>query len=106
MDKLASIINDLEQECKRKIEDYLELEDEITALQHAIQVLKGNSPPSDAPLPQAVYTAVAAAVPVPPGPRCSACGSQMFHSTRELKSGKVVNLLVCNDSGCNNETIA
>lgn len=44
----------------------------------------------------------------PPAPRihCNACGGSMEHGYRELSNGRTVNLLVCKDSGCNNEQLA
>lgn len=103
MEYLVNIINDLERECKRKVEEYLELEEEVTALRHAIEVLKGNTPHTDVKQPDALYVSVAAQVPKPTGPTCNACGSPMFPGQRTLGNGKVVNMLICNDSGCNNE---
>lgn len=106
MEYLANIIKDLERECGRKVEEYLELEEEITALRHAIEVLKGNTPPTDVRQPEALYVATAAQVPVHVGPTCNACGSPMYPGTRTLGNGKLVNLLICNDSGCNNEQLS
>lgn len=36
---------------------------------------------------------------------CPACGAGMEPQLRTLKSGKTIQLLVCNDSGCNNEML-
>lgn len=46
--------------------------------------------------------------PEPPDTRvlCPACGGRMEPSQRTLQSGKTVNLLMCVDSGCNNEVYA
>ena len=37
---------------------------------------------------------------------CNACGGRMEPSQRVLGNGKVVNLLICTDSGCNNEQVS
>ena len=34
---------------------------------------------------------------------CPACGGRLESGTRTLSNGKVVNLLMCTDSGCNHE---
>jgi hypothetical protein len=44
--------------------------------------------------------------PRPLGPVCNGCGGEMEPGYRTLGNGKVVNLWMCKDSGCNNETLA
>lgn len=39
-------------------------------------------------------------------PICTGCGSSLYRSNRTLGNGRVVNLWVCSDSGCNNEVLA
>lgn len=40
------------------------------------------------------------------GPSCPACGGELEPGSRTLSNGRVVNLLICRDGGCNNEVIA
>jgi hypothetical protein len=42
----------------------------------------------------------------PTGPLCNGCGGEMGEGYRVLGNGKQVRLWICNDSGCNNETLA
>lgn len=44
--------------------------------------------------------------PATPRIHCNACGGSMEPGTRELSNGRTVHLLVCRDSGCNNEQLA
>lgn len=42
----------------------------------------------------------------PSGPACTGCGSELVQGSRSLNNGRVVNLWMCTDSGCNNEVLA
>lgn len=44
--------------------------------------------------------------PATPRIHCNACGGSMEPGSRELSNGRTVHLLVCRDSGCNNEQLA
>lgn len=103
MTKVDQIIADLEEELTRSVEEALELDESIEGLRQAIAVLRGQIP-ATMPPPAAVHVAVQKASE-PTGPRCGACGSEMFRDIRTLGNGKQVPLLVCRDSGCNNEQI-
>jgi hypothetical protein len=102
----------------------LGLEDKFDALQKAIDVLEGTdsyhevraNTETSSPIvgrveeeprevPSVDVRPQRSPKPVDTRPFCNACGSRMEPSQRTLQSGKTVNLLICTDSGCNNEVL-
>lgn len=116
----------LEQELEHKRLKLLALDEEIAALETALSVLSGSyvsraqESPAEKVLRPSVERVEVQPRQVPPvhaspvrqeqpptfGVHCPACGSGMERGSRTLSSGRTVPLLICVDSGCNNEIIA
>lgn len=85
-----------------------ELEEEVPRVQESVGYQEGrqsmggfqDQPREVPPPPQSQKIRASDGIP------CPACGSGMEYGHRELNNGKTVRLLVCRDSGCNNEILA
>lgn len=109
------LVKELEQRLELEVDKLIEQEDIVERLRQALQVLKPSQdyqtrlpalgslesqprivdapPPSPQRPPEPVDTRI----------HCNACGGRMESSIRTLQSGKTYPVLVCTDSGCNNE---